>query len=184
MPDKMKLRIVGLCILAAFLLFGGGMGLIGQGYVNLGLSLALLNSVAVVTIGYLLAPIMTATGSAHGGTYRTTRIIEGTLLAISIFATQSGNKFLGLSSDGFYQVAMIALGLGSLPMCFWLIRLTLVPKSIGILGIVGYLCLVLSMIIGALGFEIASMALLPPGALFEIVFGGLLLFGFRLHPQI
>jgi hypothetical protein len=184
MSDKMKLRIVGLCILAAFLLFGGGMTLLGRGYVNLGVNLALLNSVAVVTIGLLLSPIMTATGSAHGGTYQAARIIEGILLAISIFVAQSGQQLLGMSADNFYQIAMVALGLGSLPMCLWLIKSTRVSNWIGILGFVGYSCLILSMILAGFGFETASLALLPPGALFEIIFGGLLLLGFNLRSQI
>lgn len=184
MHNKPKLRIFGLCILAAFLLFGGGMTLLDQGYINLGLTLALLNSFAVVTIGFILAPIMTATGSAYGGTYRTGRIVEGAFLAISIFVAQSGYEFLGLSTDSFYQIAMIALGLGSLPMCVWLIRTTLIPKWIGALGFVGYLFLILSMIVAAGGFATVSMALLAPGALFEIIFGGLLLFGIKLLSQI
>lgn len=184
MSDTLKLRIIGLCILAAFLLFGGGMTLLDQGHVNLGVNLALLNSVAVVTIGFLFAPIMTATGSAHGGTNRAARIVEGIFLAISVFVAQSGQQFLGLSADNFYQIAMVALGLGSLPMCLWLFRSTLVPKWIGVLGFIGYLCLILTMIVAVLGFETASLALLPPGALFEIIFGGLLLFGFKLHPKI
>lgn len=184
MSDKMKLRIVGLCILAAFLLFGGGMALLAQGHVSLGVSLALLNSVAVIAIGFLLAPIMTATGFAHGATYRAARVIEGTVLAISIFVTQSGQQLLGMSADNFYQIAMVALGLDSLPMCLWLIRSTRISNWIGILGFVGYSCLILSMILAALGFETASLALLTPGALFEIIFGGLLLLGFNLHPQL
>ena len=184
MTDKTKLRIVGLCILAAFLLFGGGMTLLAKGHANLGVNLALLNSVAVVAIGFLLAPIMAATGSAHGGTYRAARVVEGAFLAISILVAQSGHELVGLSADTFYQVAMAALGLGSLPMCLWLVRSTLVPKWIGVLGFIGYLCLILSMIVAALGFETASLALLPPGAVFEVIFGGLLLFGFKLHSRI
>ncbi|MFA8443146.1 DUF4386 family protein [Yoonia sp.] len=127
---------------------------------------------------------MTATGSAHGATYRAARVVEGTVLAISIFVAQSGQQLLGISADSLYQIAMIALGLGSLPMCLWLIRSTRISKWIGILGFVGYSCLILSMILAALGFKTASLALLTPGALFEIIFGGLLLLGFNLHPKI
>jgi hypothetical protein len=36
MSDKAKFRIGGLCILEAFLLFGSGMTLMNQEYVNLG----------------------------------------------------------------------------------------------------------------------------------------------------
>ncbi len=58
MHNEPKLRIVGLCILAAFLLFGGGMTLLDQGYINLGLTLALLNSFAVVTVGFILSVVI------------------------------------------------------------------------------------------------------------------------------
>ena len=82
-------------------------------------------------------------------------------------------SFIGLtiSGDTFYQLGMIALGLGSLPMCLWLIRSKFVPTTLGALGFVGYICLIAAMIISTSGFETASMALLLPGAAFEVMFG-------------
>jgi hypothetical protein len=58
-----------------------------------------------------------------------------------------------------------------LPMCLWLIRSKFVPTKLGALGFVGYICLIAAMTTAASGFETASMALLLPGAAFEVMFG-------------
>lgn len=171
MSSELKLQIVGLCILTAFPLFGGGQALLENELHWLGLFMCLSNSVAVITIGFLMRPVIATTTPRTGNIYLVARITEGVLLGISAIAFQS--RFLGftITSDVFYQLGMIALGLGSLPMCRWLIGSKLVPPMLGRLGVVGYLCLVAAMIASANGLETASMALLLPGAVFEVMFG-------------
>lgn len=171
MSDKMKLRVVGLCILAAFPLFGGGQSMLGGDLHQLGLFLCLSNSIAVMTVGVLMREVISTTAPRTGNTYLVARITEGVLLGFSALGMQLS---LPITSDGLYQLGMIALGLGSLPMCYWLIRSKLVSPMLGALGFAGYLCLIAAMIAAANGLETASMALLLPGAVFEVMFGFIL----------
>lgn len=171
MSDTLKLRIVGLCILAAFPLFSGGQTLLGDDLHWLGLFMCLGNSVAVITVGFLMRPIIARTAPHSGSIYLVARITEGVLLGLSTLAIQT--------SDVFYQLAMIGLGLGSLPMCLWLIRSALVPAMLGVVGFAGYLCLVAAMIAQAYGLVTASMILLVPGAIFEVTFGLILVLRLR-----
>jgi len=171
MSSALKLQIVGLCILAAFPLFGGGQALLESELHLLGLFMCLSNSVAVITIGFLMRPVITTTAPRTGNIYVVARITEGVLLGTSAMAFQSGLLGFTMTSDAFFQLGMIALGLGSLAMCRWLIGSKLVPPMLGGLGIVGYLCLIAAMIASANGSETASMALLLPGAVFEVMFG-------------
>jgi hypothetical protein len=171
MSDAHRFKVIGLCILAAFPLFGVGQALLGSEWHWLGLLMCLSNSVAVITIGFLMRPIIATTAPRSGGFYLSARIAEGLLLGISVMALRG--SFIGLtaSADTFYQLGMIALGLGSLPMCLWLIRSKFVHTTLGALGFIGYMCLVVAMIASTSDFETMSMALLLPGAAFEIMFG-------------
>ncbi|MFT7145409.1 MAG: hypothetical protein ACJASZ_000275 [Yoonia sp.] len=179
MSDILKFRIIGLCILAAFPLFGVGLVLLGSEWHWLGLLMCLSNSVAVIIIGLLMRPIIATTVPRSGDIYFIARIAEGFLLGISAMAVQG--RFLGLtvSGDVFYQFGMIALGLGSLPMCLWLVRSKFIPTMLGALGFAGYLCLIAAMIAATSGAETASTALLLEGAAFEVMFGLILVLNGR-----
>jgi hypothetical protein len=179
MSDILRLRIIGLCILAAFPLFGVGQALLGSEWHWLGLLMCLSNSVAVIIIGFLMRPIITTTAPRSGDIYLSARIAEGLLLGISVMALQDSFIGLTISGDAFYQLGMIALGLGSLPMCLWLIRSKFIPTMLGALGFAGYICLIAAMIASTSGFETASMALLLPGAAFEVMFGLILVLNGR-----
>ena len=183
MSDTTRLRLVGLSILAAFLLFGGGQALMQSGSGWLGLILCLINSVAVVIIGVLIHPVIARTAPRTADIYRAARFAEALLLAISVLALQGLLDVPSISSESFYRLAMIALGLGSIPLCLWLLRTKLVPTALGALGLIGYLCLVAAMVVSALGYETTSLALLLPGTAFEVIFGVLLVAGrMRLRP--
>ena len=171
MSDVLRFRIIGLCILAAFPLFGVGQALLDSEWHWFGLLMCLSNSVAVIIIGFLMRPIIATTAPRSGDLYLLARIAEGLLLGISVMAVQGMFLRLTVSSDAFYQLGMISLGLGSLPMCLWLIRSKLIPTMLGALGLVGYLCLIAAMIASASGATTLSMALLLPGAAFEVMFG-------------
>ena len=171
MSDILRFRIIGLCILAAFPLFGVGQTLLNSEWHWLGVFMCLSNSAAVIVIGFLMRPIIATTAPRSGDIYLSARIAEGLLLGISVVALQGRFFGLTISGDAFYQLGMIALGLGSLPMCLWLNRSKFIPTMLGALGFAGYICLIAAMIASTSGFEIASMALLLPGAAFEVMFG-------------
>jgi hypothetical protein len=175
MSDSLRFRIIGLCILAAFPLFGIGQALLDGELHRLGLLMCFSNSAAVTLIGFLMRPMIATTAPRSGDIYFISRLAEGTLLGASVTAVQSGFMGLTISGDTFYQLGMIALGLGSLPMCLWLIRSKTVPTMLATLGLVGYLSLIIAMIASAYGFEATSMTLLLPGATFEVIFGVMLI---------
>lgn len=177
MTDTLKLRVIGLCILSAFPLFGLGQALLGSDMHQLGLFMCLANSIAVIAIGSIMRPIIATSAPLRGHIYLIARISEGMLLAISTLAASSSFLLGMVISVVCYQLAMIALGLGSLPMCLWLIRTKFAPPALGWLGFVGYICLVLAMMSSVYGAGTASMALLLPGAAFEVAFGLILLLG-------
>ena len=176
MSERMAFGIVGILILAAFPLYGGGQSLLAGDSWKIGLALCMANSVAVMMIGVLMRPVIATGAPTTGWIYLAARIGEGLLLAFGVLAL-TGFQFTGLSGDDLYRLGMVSLGVGSLFMCRWLIRSTRVPAAIGWLGIVGYGCLVLSMAAAHLGQENLSMGLLIPGAVFEIIFGVMLVVG-------
>lgn len=184
LSEVLRFRIIGLCILAAFPLFGVGQALLNGQWHWLGLLMCLGNSAAVVLIGILMHTMITTSAPRTAQVYLVARITEGSLLCLSVMGIHGGFMGLAASADVFYQIGMVALGIGSLPMCVWLVRSTLAPAMLGGLGFAGYINLIAAMIALASGFATASMALLLPGALFEIAFGSLLLFnGRRLRVQ-
>jgi hypothetical protein len=171
MSDQLRLRIVGLSILAAFPLFGGGQVLLGGDLNWLGQLMCFSNLAVVIAIGVLMRPVIATTAPRSADIYRAARITEAVLLAISVLIVQGSLSTLPFSSDVFYRVAMVVLGLGSIPMCLWLLSTKIVPTVLGALGLAGYLCLVAAMIASASGSETASLALLLPGTAFEVIFG-------------
>lgn len=179
MSDTLRFRTIGLCILAAFPLFGIGQALLSTDQHALGLFLCLSNSAAVIIVGLFIRPAIATTAPKAGWIYLAARICEGLLLAASVLTVQGGIFGATITSDAFYQLGMIALGLGSLPMCRWLIRSGFVPSLLGKFGFIGYLCLIASMIALAFDFEAVSKTLLLPGAAFEVIFGLVLLLNRR-----
>lgn len=171
MTNALKQRIIGLCILVAFPLFGGGQAMLGTELHGLGLFLCLINSLVVILAGFMMRSVMATSAPRSGDIYFGTRIVEGLFLGLSVLGVHGSFLGLTMTSNTLYQIAMTVLGLGSLPMCRWLIGSNFVPKWLGTSGFVGYLCLVAAMGAAAYGAETASVALLLPGAVFEVSFG-------------
>lgn len=73
-------------------------------------------------------------------------------------------------------MAMIVLGLGSLPLCWSLLLHRLVGSLFAVWGLVGYAVFALGFLLEFFGFPY-SMYLLIPGGLWEITFGICLLVG-------
>jgi hypothetical protein len=158
----------------------------------IGVLLEYVDAIAVFGIGMLLFPILKARNETVAITYASTRVFEAVLLAVAGVATLSlielsktatgasaqdivtpqaaGDMIIAQSSLAFY-VAMIGLGLGSLPFCNLLYRSKLVPGWMAILGFVGYVALFASGLFGLFDNESDLVGVLfIPGAIFEIIF--------------
>lgn len=177
MSEQTKLRIAGLLMLAAFPLYGGGQAILLSANWPLGLALVLANSVGVILIGFLMRCVIADTSPRTAVAYLAGRIAEGVLLAIGGLSVVSTSIDWGLSSEDYYHLGMTSLGLVSLTMCMWLVASRRVANFIGWFGFIGYLCLVAAMVAADRGFGELSLYLLIPGAIFELIFGVLLVMG-------
>ena len=162
----------------------------GETPLRIGVLLEFLDAAAVVGIGVLLFPILRTHREALALGYAGTRIIESALLLVSgLFAllllpiSQASVRADAASSsqletlatvamDAYglaFQLAMIALGAGSLLLCYVLYEARLVPRALSVLGAVGYAALFASGWLTMTGTNIASVLYIP-GALFELAF--------------
>ena len=145
------------------------------------------------------APTATAVALGYAGT----RIIECTLLVVAGIATLSliplSQEYLGAGasdpssllplasvlvaqSEFAFHLAMTALGVGSIPMCYLLYRTRLVPRPIAALGVAGYAILILNGVLVASGADM-GITLFLPGAVFELAFPiWLIVKGFNSSP--
>lgn len=152
--------------------------------------LELLNAVAVVGIAMLLYPILKRHNEALALGYFGSRILESALLLASLTvplvlipfserymaegagagsAFQTIGKFAADAHFILFDIAMVALGLGSLLLCFVLYRSKLVPRWLSVIGFIGYASLLSSSCLAIAGVD-AGFVLFMPGAVFEIVF--------------
>jgi hypothetical protein len=155
----------------------------------IGVLLQFVNCAAVVGIGVLLFPILRRFSEAIAIGYVVTRIFDcawlvaggiGTLslIALSQEAIQAGTTDASYSltlgallvegSYTAYLVGMLALGLGSLPFCYLLYRSRLVPRSMSVLGLIGYAALLTGSSIELFGINLYMLHYLP-GGLFELI---------------
>ena len=172
--SNLKLRTVGALFILVFFFYAGGSVLISNGQVSIGLALMLANSVAVVVIGVILRPIIALDAPLTASVYLAARVIEAILLGI-------GATVLALADNAelnssLYRLGMIALGLGSIGFCRWLLSSRRIYVFHAWLGLIGYPLLVLAMMAGFFGLEFWANVFLLPGALFELTFGLYLLF--------
>ncbi len=160
-----------------------------------GALLMLANSAIVVGIGVLVFPILKTHHAISAHAYLATRVFEAVVLAVGVlclllliplaqayaaagagdgsvlpslaYVAQEGNQYA-------LRIGMIGLGLGSLLFCRALFLARLVPRSLAVLGIVGYPVLAAGEALGILGYDV-GMAHYAPGGLFEVALGVLLL---------
>lgn len=155
---------------------------------GIGAILMLVNSLAVVAIGVLMYRVAKPHGEGIALGYVGTRIFESIVLAVGIVflllqiplagqaaeASAAGAASLEILSNlasqaNFfaYQIAMIGLGVGSVPFWYLIYRARLVPRSLAALGIVGYAIFAGGAVLGVVGVE-AGLILSIPGGLFEV----------------
>lgn len=165
-----------------------------------GALLLVLNSLSVTGIAVLLYPVLKLDHQRTGLWYLAARIMEAILLLVGLISllllytlsaeyaktnladpTCTDLFFQMATQSNFwaYQLAMIVLGLGSIPFCHLLFKARLVPAPLAILGLIGYILLALGACLELFGYSVGIMLSLP-GGLFELVFGiWLMVKGFR-----
>ncbi len=159
-------RTFGALVLAAFLLYGIGSALADQ---PAGLALVMLNSVAVTVVGLIGFRLLRQRHQRIGISYLVARILEAILLAggIGLVAFNGSDN----ADTVGYLLAMVALGLGSVPFCQALGRERWLPWWLAGWGIVGYSALTAGALLElATGHDVAVYFAAPSG-LFELVLG-------------
>jgi len=171
--------------------------------VRAGVFLQFVNVAAVIGIGVLMFPILERFNEVIALGYTATKIMEAALLLVSALfgllilpigqtATAGAETLGALSLEGYdlaFQLAMIALGAGSLLFMYGLYKFRLVPQVLSVLGAVGYAGLFVSGWMSIAGWEMAAVLYIP-GALFELALPiWLIVKGFHVptadsHPEI
>ncbi len=165
-----KPRTIGLLFLLAFLAYGTGRNLFESDNTSEKLIrsfLIIANSLIVLLIGLFVRKTLQHYSILAGNIYLATRIVEAIALAsivLNLIPT------FHIHNDYGYFVAMLALGLGSIPMCISLYKNSLVPYWLALWGGIGYTSLAFGFLMELLGKE-WSVYLLVPGGLWEITFG-------------
>ena len=169
-----------------------------------GALLMVLNSLSVTAIAIVLYPILKRYHPWIGLWYLASRIMEALILLVGLISlllmftlsteyaktnpadpTCTGLFFQMATQSNVwaYQLAMIILGLGSIPFCHLLFKQRLVPAFLSILGLLGYVLLTLGACLELFGYPVGILLSLP-GGLFEIIFGmWLMAKGFRLKKR-
>ena len=166
MNTKVRDRSLGLLFLAAFPLYGVGSGLLMTESASLGLVLVLANSLVVLAIGRILQTITLPYGRAAANFYLAARVLEALLLGISGYLAYEE----GVADSGalYYRIAMIGLGIASLPLLAVLTRVGRMPAWLGRVGIVGYIIFIGGIFADSFGAVGLGLFLMIPGALFEV----------------
>jgi hypothetical protein len=171
--------MLGSALVSSALAVDGGLLTATSGQLVSGVVLQLVNSAAVVVIGALFYPLLRRWSEPVAIGYVCARVIESVLLALGGLASLAAlaaaqgavaGADLGLAtvSNLAYQLAMIALGLGSLPFCALLYRARLIPRWLSALGLVGYATLLVGSVLELYGFDLRLLHNLP-GGLFELI---------------
>jgi len=157
--------------------------------VVIGVLLEFVDAAAVAAIGIMLFPILRKHNEAIALGYAGTRIIECSLVIVAGISSLSlitlsqeyvqagapaasyfealGTLVVAQSGLAF-QIAMIALGLGSLPFCYLLYRSRLIPRSMSVLGFIGYAALLIGGLLELFGLNLYMIQFLP-GGVFELI---------------
>jgi hypothetical protein len=162
-------RMIGAFFLLAFLLYGFGRNLFeNEAYSDkyAGAILILSNSIVVLLIGIQLRKTLINENMLVANTYLISRFIESLALLSIVLNLVPG---VSISMDYGYFVAMLVLGIGSVPMCYTLYKNGLIPMWLGLWGIIGYAVFAFGFLMEFFG-QSWSMYLLIPGGLWEVVF--------------
>ncbi|MBX2962739.1 MAG: DUF4386 domain-containing protein [Cyclobacteriaceae bacterium] len=164
-----KARTIGSFFLLAFLAYGFGRHLFdsevnSENYI--GALLIIINSIMVLFIGILFRQTLQKYNALVGNIYLFTRVFESIALASIVLNVMPTVR---VSEDYGYFLAMLILGLGSIPMCFTLYKHKISPSWLAIWGITGYGIFSFGFLMELFERE-WSMYLLILAALWEITF--------------
>lgn len=152
----------------------------------LGAFLMLLNSVVDVGKGVLFFPIVEPHGRRTALAYLATMIVEVVLLTIGVLcllmivpigklgldtgAAQTLGSFLVQANAMAYQLAMMTMAIGNIPLWSLSYRVRLIPRWLSAWGVIGYVIFGTGAIAEVFGIPISLMASVP-GGLFEVALG-------------
>ncbi len=155
----------------------------------IGVLIQFVGAAANVSIGVVLFPILKKYSQTVAIGYVATRIFDGAGLLIAGIGTlslivlsqemiQAGTQgaasvlilsnLIVAGSSTTFLVTMMALGLGSLPLCYLLYRTRLIPRPMAALGFIGYVALLMGSAVELFGFNLNMMHFLP-GGIFELI---------------
>lgn len=151
---------------------------------SVAITLMLVNSVAAVGIGALFFPILQRHDPSIAAAYLATRVVESVVLVVGelgLLFLLHARSIAGLDGAPWqalgelatrwnylaYQTAMAALGLGSLAFMLLLYRTQIVPRFLSVWGLVGYVALFASALLGLRGARVSLLWYLPGGT-FEV----------------
>ncbi|UAM97966.1 DUF4386 domain-containing protein [Polaribacter litorisediminis] len=164
-----KSKFIGVLFLLAFLFYGIGRSLFESEldtYKYFGALLMVINSVAVLLIGFFLRKTIIKFNLLIGNTYFLSRVIEAFALS-SILLNLIPE--ISISLDFGYFIAMLFLGIGSIPMCYICYKHNLLPKWMALWGLIGYTLMGFGFIVELFGKE-SSMYLLILAGFWEVAF--------------
>lgn len=156
---------IGVLFLVATIAYGSGYAMVTNRPI-VGSFLEFVDVIAVIGIGALFFSILKRYSTPIAWMYLATRILEAALLSVSIASIFFASALL---YERAFEIAMLILGLGSLPFVYLLYRSRLIPQAISVLGFIGYAALLLWALLELSGYT-TGFVLFAPGALFEILF--------------
>lgn len=175
-----KARTIGSFFLLAFIAYGFGRHLFeseSNSEKYIGALLIIINSIMVLFIGILLKKTLQKYNIVVGNVYLFTRVFESIALAsivLNLIPT------IHISYDYGYFLAMLILGLGSIPMCLTLNKQKISPSWLAIWGVIGYAIFSFGFLMEFFGKQ-WSMYLLAIGGLWEITFAIWLIIKVRIY---
>jgi len=164
-----KARTIGSFFLMAFLVYGLGRHFFASDTSSekyIGIFLIITNSIIVLLIGILFRRTLKQFSVLVSNIYLFTRVFESVALASIVLSLIPA---INISEDQGYFLAMLILGLGSIPMCLNLYKHNIAPNWLTIWGVIGYAFLAFGFLMEVFGLQ-WSMYLLTVGGLWEITF--------------
>jgi hypothetical protein len=164
-----KAIIIGTFFLLAFIFYGLGRNFFESEILTekyIGTLLVITNSILVIFIGIFLRHTLIQYNILVGNIYLLSRVFEAVALSsivLNLIPT------ISISLDYGYFLAMLVLGIGSIPMCFTLYTYKIAPKWLSIWGMIGYTVFAFGFLMELFGKE-WSMYLLALGGLWEVTF--------------
>ncbi len=172
-------RVFGGIVLGAFLLYGLGSATADH---PVGLVLVVVNSIAVAVAGLIGFRLLRSSRPRVGLAYLGARIAEGALLVGGIALSELADA--PDAGDAMYQLAMVVLGVGSVPFFHAFGRERRLPAPLAVWGTIAYAALATGALVELVTGQAVAIPLSIPGGLFELTLGVFLIRGgFRVPPR-